>query len=87
MRVEYHSAPANPRHPYKVRCSDETGQIDLIFFHARGDWLVKQLPVGDTVVISGKVEWFNGMPQMAHPDHIVPADAKGSSTRSSRSTR
>jgi len=77
VRVEYHSAPANPRHPYKVRCSDETGQIDLIFFHARGDWLVKQLPVGDTVVISGKVEWFNGMPQMAHPDHIVPADAKG----------
>ncbi len=77
VRVEYHSAPANPRHPYKVRCSDETGQIDLIFFHARGDWLVKQLPVGDTVVVSGKVEWFNGMPQMAHPDHIVPADAKG----------
>jgi ATP-dependent DNA helicase RecG len=77
VRVEYHAAPANPRHPYKVRCSDETGQIDLIFFHARGDWLVKQLPVGDTVVVSGKVEWFNGMPQMAHPDHIVPADAKG----------
>jgi ATP-dependent DNA helicase RecG len=77
VRVEYHSAPANPRHPYKVRCSDETGQIDLTFFHARGDWLLKQLPVGDTVVVSGKVEWFNGMPQMAHPDHIVPADAKG----------
>jgi ATP-dependent DNA helicase RecG len=77
VRVEYHSAPANPRHPYKVRCSDETGQIDLIFFHARGDWLLKQLPVGESVVVSGKVEWFNGMPQMAHPDHIVPADAKG----------
>ena len=57
VRVEYHSAPANPRHPYKVRCSDESGQIDLIFFHARGDWLVKQLPVGDTVVVSGKVEY------------------------------
>jgi ATP-dependent DNA helicase RecG len=77
VRVEYHSAPANPRHPYKVRCSDETGQIDLTFFHARGDWLLKQLPVGDTVVVSGKVEWFNGMPQMAHPDHIVSVDAKG----------
>jgi ATP-dependent DNA helicase RecG len=77
VRVEYHSTPANPRHPYKVRCSDETGQIDLIFFHARGDWLVKQLPVGDTVVVSGKVEWFNGTPQMAHPDHIVSVDAKG----------
>jgi ATP-dependent DNA helicase RecG len=77
VRVEHHSAPMNPRHPYKVRCRDDSGEIDLVFFHARGDWLLKQLPIGQQVVVSGKVEWFNGMPQMAHPDHIVPADAKG----------
>ncbi|WP_158045776.1 ATP-dependent DNA helicase RecG [Skermanella pratensis] len=77
VRVEHHSAPLNPRHPYKVRCRDDSGEIDLVFFHARGEWLLKQLPPGQQIVVSGKVEWFNGMPQMAHPDHIVPADAKG----------
>ncbi len=68
--VESHAAPRNPRAPYKVRLSDATGALDLVFFHARPDWLEKALPVGATRVVSGRVELYDGMPQMTHPDHV-----------------
>jgi ATP-dependent DNA helicase RecG len=32
----------------------------LTFFHAKGDWLEKTLPVGATRYVSGRMEWFNG---------------------------
>ncbi|MBB4302292.1 ATP-dependent DNA helicase RecG [Rhodobium orientis] len=63
--------PRHSRAPYKVFCHDETGEIALVFFHAKEDWLQKQLPVGETRYVSGKVEWFNGQAQIVHPDHIV----------------
>ncbi len=69
-RVEYHAAPRNPRAPYKVRLSDATGGLDLVFFHARPDWLEKALPVGAERVVSGRVEFYDGVAQMTHPDHI-----------------
>ncbi|HYD31527.1 MAG TPA: ATP-dependent DNA helicase RecG, partial [Azospirillaceae bacterium] len=76
VRVDGHAAPLSPRHPYRVRCSDETGVIDLVFFHARGDYLHKILPEGEMVVVSGKVERFRDTPQMSHPDHIAPVEAR-----------
>lgn len=74
VRVDGHAAPLNPRHPYKIRCSDRTGAIDLVYFHVRGDWLERQYPVGRRVIISGKVDWFHDMPQMTHPDAVVPEE-------------
>jgi ATP-dependent DNA helicase RecG len=32
------------------------------------------MPVGEKMVVSGKMEWFNGRPSMVHPDHIARAD-------------
>ena len=76
VRVDSHVAPINPRHPYKVRCTDETGVLELIYFHARGAWLEKQVPVGKTIVVSGKVEWFNTTLQMPHPDAVTTLEAR-----------
>ena len=76
VRVDSHAAPVNPRHPYKIRCTDETGVLELIYFHVKGDWLERQLPVGKTVVVSGKVEWFHDTPQITHPDAVVPLESK-----------
>lgn len=64
--------PRNRRVPYRITCSDQTGRITLVFFHAHSDYLERTLPVGETRVISGKVELFDGKRQMTHPDHIVP---------------
>ena len=63
--------PRNVRAPYRVYGHDETGEIALVFFHARPNWLERALPVGETRYVSGRVEWFNGAPQMVHPDYIV----------------
>jgi len=59
------------RLPYRVHCFDETGTLDLIFFHAHTDYLQKQIPVGTTRYISGKIEVFRDQPQMPHPDHML----------------
>ena len=59
--------------PYRVFAFDETGEIALTFFHAHRQWLEKTLPVGEKMVVSGRMEWFNGRPSMVHPDHMVPA--------------
>ncbi|WP_336056456.1 ATP-dependent DNA helicase RecG [Nitratireductor sp. CH_MIT9313-5] len=57
--------------PYRVMAFDESGEIALTFFHARQVWLEKVLSEGARVLVSGKIEWFNGRASMVHPDHIV----------------
>jgi ATP-dependent DNA helicase RecG len=75
VHVEKHINPPARRAPYRVKVSDETGQMELVFFNAKEDWLAKTLPVGEDRVISGKVEHFRGGVQMTHPDHIaLPAE-------------
>jgi ATP-dependent DNA helicase RecG len=70
VTVGAHVAPRVKRLPYRVRCSDESGEIELVFFHAKTDYLKTLLPVGQKRVVSGKVELFRDMLQMTHPDHI-----------------
>ncbi len=73
VRVDRHQKPprGNRRIPYRVFCHDDTGEIALTFFHANDTWLERTLPVGETLYVSGRMEWFNGRPSMVHPDHIV----------------
>jgi ATP-dependent DNA helicase RecG len=71
VNVLDHIAPRDRRQPYKVRCSDDTAMIELVFFHAHADYLHKQLPIGQKRVISGRAERFNGNLQMPHPDFVV----------------
>ncbi|WP_419901462.1 ATP-dependent DNA helicase RecG [Kiloniella sp.] len=74
VSVLRHIPSPNRRSPYRVICHDPTGEILLIFFHARGDYLMKLLPPGETRIISGKLERFGDTLQMAHPDHMVPVE-------------
>ncbi len=76
LTVDAHLPSSSPRRPYRVRCSDETGFLHLVFFHARKDWLEKLLPVGSIRVVSGVVEHFNNEIQITHPDHVVPLEEK-----------
>ena len=72
VNVMQHRPGPTKRQPYKVLCSDDTGILTLVFFHARPDYLKKILPEGETRVVSGKIEIFNNEIQMTHPDHVVP---------------
>ncbi len=67
-----HRKPALKGRPYRVHVTDAETSFDLVFFHARGDYLDRLLPTGARRVISGKVELFDGIAQMVHPDHVVP---------------
>lgn len=73
VRVDRHqpAPPGSKSAPYRVYVHDDTGEMALTFFHSKPAWLEKILPVGENVLVSGKVEWFNGRPSMVHPDHIV----------------
>ncbi len=69
---EHVPPPGNQRRlPYRVHCFDDTGTLDLIFFHSHTDYLQKQIPVGSVRYISGKIEVFRDIAQMPHPDHMV----------------
>ncbi|MBL0372979.1 ATP-dependent DNA helicase RecG [Rhizobium sp. KVB221] len=72
-RVDRHQPPprGNSSVPYRVYLQDDTGEMALVFFRAKGNWLEKMLPVDETVMVSGKMDWFNGRPSMVHPDHIA----------------
>ena len=70
IRVEAHQPSRNRRMPYRVLCSDDTGPLNLVFFHAKADYLERELPVGETRIVSGKVEHYDGVAQMTHPDHM-----------------
>lgn len=77
VRVDRHRpVPPGSRAPYRVMVQDESGELSVAFFHAEKAWIEKLMPVGETRLVSGRIEWFNGAPQMVHPDHVVdPAEA------------
>ncbi len=78
VTVEIHQPPVGSKRfskkPYKVICSNKTGDITLVFFNPREDYLKQALPVGKERVISGRTEKFDYNLQMTHPDIITTVD-------------
>jgi ATP-dependent DNA helicase RecG len=73
VKVEKHSAPPQAsKAPYRVLCSDDSGEIELIFFHADRGFLQRMLPIGEMRVLSGRVERYGAKLQMPHPDYMLP---------------
>lgn len=78
VHIDKHVKPPARRAPYRVKVSDDTGTMDLVFFNAHDNWLAKTLPIGEDRVVSGRVEHFRGTVQMTHPDHIATLEARDS---------
>ncbi|WP_171234308.1 ATP-dependent DNA helicase RecG [Ruegeria sp. HKCCA6837] len=74
VTVGTHRPPRSKGGAYRVHVEDSQADFQLVFFHARGDYLKKVLPEGSRRVISGKLELFDGMAQMVHPDHMLPVE-------------
>lgn len=72
-RVTEHrpAPPTKAKAPYRVIVEDETGDVTLVFFHADVRHLLQSLPIGAYRIISGKLELWDGMRQMVHPDRIL----------------
>ncbi len=76
IRIEKHNFGPRRGVPSRIKASDNTGQIDLVYFNANKDWITKQLPIGETRIVSGKVEHYQGQLQMVHPDAIAQTDER-----------
>jgi ATP-dependent DNA helicase RecG len=75
--VSHHAPPRGRRNiPHRVLCVNDTGRLNLAFFGAKGDYVQKLLPEGETRIVSGKVDYYNGLPQIAHPDYVVGVDER-----------
>ncbi len=76
VHVDKHFPNARKSLPYRVKCTDNSGEISLVFFHANKGWIEKLLPIGKNMIISGRVEYFQGLPQMVHPEIAKPEERK-----------
>ena len=56
--------------PNKVLCSDETGEIDCIFFNSFEGYVRKILPIGKEITLSGKIGYFRSKYQLTNPKYI-----------------
>jgi ATP-dependent DNA helicase RecG len=77
VEVGMHVPPRTKGRPYRVHVRDAKLEFQLVFFHARADYLQKLLPTGQRRVVSGKVELFDGVAQMVHPDHVLRVEEAG----------
>lgn len=67
--------PHNRRIPYRIECFDATGKITLVYFHSFANHLKRLLPEGESRFVSGHIDWYQGEPQIVHPDHVLSAEA------------
>jgi ATP-dependent DNA helicase RecG len=78
VEVGLHHPPRSRGRPHRVLVRDAETEFFLVFFHAKGDWLARLLPTGQRRVISGRIEAFDSVLQMPHPDHVLrPDEAEG----------
>ncbi len=76
VEIGLHRPPAARGRPYRIHVRDAATEFQLVFFHAREDRLRADLPAGSRRIVSGRIELFDGIAQMVHPDHILrPGDA------------
>jgi ATP-dependent DNA helicase RecG len=78
VRVLKHkpSPRGNKKAPYRIACEDDTGKLEIVFFHMDHAFIARQLPVGEIRFVSGRIERYNDQMQMTHPDYIVAPDKR-----------
>jgi ATP-dependent DNA helicase RecG len=74
VTIGRHRPARNRGGAYRIHVEDAEMDFELVFFHGRSRYLEAQLPEGSRRVVSGKVELFDGMANMVHPDHMLPVE-------------
>jgi ATP-dependent DNA helicase RecG len=71
VEIGVHVPPTSRGRPYRIHVRDAATEFRLVYFHAHSDHLRRLLPSGARRVVSGKVEIFDGIAEMIHPDHVL----------------
>jgi ATP-dependent DNA helicase RecG len=74
ITVAEHLENTRKDRPYRIAVSDGVAEFQLVFFHPRKNWLRENYPIGGQRVISGKIEMFDHMLQMTHPDYVCKSE-------------
>jgi ATP-dependent DNA helicase RecG len=56
--------------PNRVLCTDETGEIDCVFFNSYEGYIRKILPLGREITVSGKIGYFRNKYQLTNPKYL-----------------
>ena len=70
VKVVKHRPPFNPRLPYVIECSRGSMIINIIYFALKGNYLRTKYPVGEELIISGKLGFYKSNISIAHPDYV-----------------
>ncbi len=70
--VRYNAPPKGAaRAPLRVVCEDESGTLDIVFFHGDRNAIRRLLPLNEVRLVSGRIEKYGARLQMSHPDYVL----------------
>ena len=79
LHIDAHYAASytrNRRAPYRIACHNDQLTLNLLFFHAKGDYLSRQYPKGEERLISGKLEQGKQGWQIVHPQLVAKPEQR-----------
>jgi ATP-dependent DNA helicase RecG len=62
------SSYSSKRRAFRIYCENETGKLQLLYFSYYPNYLLKWAKVGSEVLTIGKIDVFNSIKQIAHPE-------------------
>lgn len=69
LTVKEHRISSSPRGPTRVRAEDAAGNsVALVYFGGNSGWVKKLLPIGETKIVSGRLDLYGQDLQIVHPD-------------------
>ncbi len=72
LDVTEHRASRSPRGPYRVMATDAKGNVCALTYFGRASYTAKkQLPVGEKRWVAGRLDQYDQMLQIVHPDHVA----------------
>lgn len=67
-----HRAARSGRGPYRVLAQDAVGNVCALTYFGRASYTAKkELPVGETRWVAGRLDRYGDMLQIVHPDHVL----------------
>lgn len=70
VRIDEVLRPSSKRSPLKIKASNTTGTVILVFFSKIHPFIFSKLRIGQKYIITGKVEIFDRSLQISHPEFI-----------------
>ena len=76
VKVIKYNFPRLRNLPNKVICGDKENKINIIFFNSYEGYIKKILPLGNDVIISGKINYYKKQYQITNPTYVKLSSKK-----------